>query len=55
MRQAVHFHLLNHEKHNHQVQVKSGLLATECSDMLSAFFKRRREEKKAEKLARKSK
>lgn len=49
------FSLLNHEKHNHQVQVKSGLLATECSDMLSAFFKRRREEKKAEKLARKSK
>ncbi len=47
------FSLLNHEKHNHQVQVKSGLLAAECSDMLSAFFKRRREEKKAEKLARK--
>ena len=47
------FSLLNHEKHNHQVQVKSGLLAAECSDMLSAFFKRRREEKKTEKLARK--
>ena len=40
------FSLLNHEKHNHQVQVKSGLLAAECSDMLSAFFKRRREEKR---------
>ena len=47
------FSLLNHEKHNHQVAVKSGLLAEECSDMLSTFFKRRRAEKKAEKLARK--
>lgn len=47
------FSLLNHEKHNHQVVVSSGLLAEECSDMLSAFFKRRRAEKKAEKKARK--
>ena len=47
------FSLLNHEKHNHQVVVNSGLLAKECSNMLSAFFKRRRAEKKAEKLARK--
>ena len=48
------FSLVNHEKHNHQVTVKSGLLADECSVMLSAFFKRRRAEKKAEKQARKS-
>lgn len=48
------FNLLNHEKHNHQVAVKSGLLANECSVMLSAFFKRRRAEKKAEKLAKKT-
>lgn len=47
------FSLLNHEKHNHQVSVNSGLLAQECSNMLSAFFKRKRAEKKAEKLARK--
>ena len=47
------FSLLNHEKHNHQVTASSGLLADECSNMLSAFFKRRRAEKKAEKLARK--
>jgi tRNA(adenine34) deaminase len=47
------FDLLNHEKHNHQVAVKSGLLANECSVMLSAFFQRRRAEKKAEKLAKK--
>jgi len=46
--------LVNHEKHNHQIAVKSGLLATECSAMLSAFFKRRRAEKKAEKQAKKS-
>jgi len=47
------FTLLNDEKHNHQVTVKSGLLAEECSTMLSAFFKRRRAEKKAEKQAQK--
>jgi tRNA(adenine34) deaminase len=43
------FTLVNHENHNHQIAVKSGLLAVECSAMLSAFFKRRRAEKKAEK------
>lgn len=43
------FSLLNHEKHNHQVNVQQGLLADECSSMLSAFFKRRRAEKKAQK------
>ena len=41
------FELVNHAKHNHQISVKQGLLATECSAMLSAFFKRRRAEKKA--------
>ena len=45
------FNLVNHEKHNHQLNVKEGLLAVECSAMLSAFFKRRRAEKKAEKQA----
>jgi tRNA(adenine34) deaminase len=43
------FTLVNHENHNHQITVKSGLLAVECSAMLSAFFKRRRSEKKAKK------
>ena len=48
------FALLNHQQHNHQVEVKSGLFAEECSTMLSAFFKRRRAEKKAEKQAKKN-
>ncbi|MFT5813836.1 MAG: tRNA(adenine34) deaminase [Psychroserpens sp.] len=47
------FALLNHEKHNHQVTVRSGLFADECSTMLSTFFKRRRAEKKSDKQARK--
>lgn len=46
------FALLNHQQHNHQVEVRSGLFAEECSTMLSAFFKRRRAEKKAEKQAK---
>ena len=46
------FPLLNHQQHNHQVAVKSGLFADECSSMLSAFFKRRRAEKKAQKQTR---
>ncbi|MGR6871069.1 tRNA adenosine(34) deaminase TadA [Pseudomonas sp. HK3] len=32
---------------NHNVDVLSGVLADECSDVMQAFFKRRREEKKA--------
>lgn len=48
------FNLVNHEKHNHQLNVKEGLLAVECSAMLSAFFKRRRAEKKAEKQAQRA-
>ncbi|WP_259366938.1 MULTISPECIES: tRNA adenosine(34) deaminase TadA [unclassified Colwellia] len=47
------FSLINHEKHNHQVAVTAGLLADECSTMLSTFFKRRRAVKKAEKQAAK--
>lgn len=43
------FALVNHEKHNHQIMVQSGLFATECSALLSAFFKRRRAEKKTKK------
>ncbi|WP_448564584.1 tRNA adenosine(34) deaminase TadA [Thalassotalea ganghwensis] len=41
------FNLTTHEKLNHQVFAESGVLAAECSEMLSSFFKRRRAEKKA--------
>jgi len=40
------FNLLCDEKHNHQIQLDSGVMAEECSQLLSAFFKRRRAEKK---------
>ncbi|NVK36374.1 MAG: tRNA adenosine(34) deaminase TadA [Gammaproteobacteria bacterium] len=36
---------------NHQVDVTSGVLAQACADVIQAFFKRRREEKKAGKGA----
>jgi len=34
---------------NHQVEVIGGVLAQQCSDVIQAFFKRRREEKKVAK------
>ena len=40
------FDLLADPRMNHQVEVKGGVLAQECSDKLSAFFKLRREQKK---------
>lgn len=43
--------LLQHPAFNHQVEVTSGVLAQECADQLSQFFKRRRQEKKALKSA----
>ncbi len=46
--------LLQHPAFNHQVEVTSGVLAQECADQLSRFFKRRREEKKALKQAQKA-
>lgn len=46
--------VLGHPGMNHQVNVVEGVLATECSAMLSDFFRARRLEKKALKeLARK--
>ncbi|WP_227006781.1 tRNA adenosine(34) deaminase TadA [Shewanella donghaensis] len=39
--------LVQHDDFNHQLEVTSGVLADECASQLSAFFKRRREEKKA--------
>ena len=41
------FNLVQHEKLNHQLEVTSGVMAQECSQLLSDFFKRRRQEKKA--------
>ncbi|MGS2721861.1 tRNA adenosine(34) deaminase TadA [Paraglaciecola aestuariivivens] len=38
--------LLNDERMNHQVQVTQGVLAKECGEILSSFFKQRRAEKK---------
>ena len=48
------FNLAQHEKLNHQIDVLSGLLAEECSTLLSNFFKRRRQEIKALKQSKKS-
>jgi len=41
------FNLLCDDKHNHQIEVHSGVMAEQSSQLLSAFFKRRRAEKKA--------
>lgn len=48
------FALLNDPRHNHQVAVTAGVLAEACSQQLSAFFARRRAEKKAARLAARS-
>lgn len=48
------FDLTQSEKLNHQVEVTSGVLGEECSANLSAFFKKRRDEKKQQKLAKRS-
>jgi tRNA(adenine34) deaminase len=40
------FNLVNSSQLNHQVIVESGVMAKQCSELLSAFFKRRRSEKK---------
>ncbi|QIR16118.1 tRNA adenosine(34) deaminase TadA [Shewanella aestuarii] len=45
--------LVKHPAFNHQLEVTSGVLADECGAQLSAFFKRRRAEKKALKQAAK--
>ncbi len=48
------FNLVNSPQLNHQVEVDSGLMQEECSQLLSAFFKRRRKEKKQAKQAAKN-
>jgi len=44
------FELINDPQHNHQVAVSHGVLADKCANMISEFFTRRRQEKKAAKL-----
>jgi len=46
--------LLQHPVLNHQSEIVSGVLADECANKISAFFKRRREEIKAAKKAKRS-
>ncbi|MFT5675894.1 MAG: tRNA(adenine34) deaminase [Paraglaciecola sp.] len=42
--------LLRDERLNHQVEVSSGVLAKQCADKLSSFFRNRRAQIKAHKL-----
>ncbi|OCQ51686.1 tRNA-specific adenosine deaminase [Photorhabdus australis subsp. thailandensis] len=44
--------ILRHPGMNHQIEITGGVLADECSTMLSVFFKQRREQHKALKAAR---
>jgi len=44
------FNLVEHAQLNHQIEVRSGVFASETGALLSNFFKRRRKEKKALKL-----
>lgn len=44
------FHFFDDYKMNHSIAVTGGVLQEECSQKISAFFQKRREEKKAEKL-----
>jgi len=36
---------------NHQVEITGGVLETQCAEVISSFFKRRRAQIKAAKLA----
>lgn len=40
------FNLVNSSQLNHQLEVSSNIMQEKCSQLLSAFFKRRRKEKK---------
>ena len=48
------FHFFDDYKKNHTLEITSGVLAEECSQKLSTFFQKRREEKKIEKALLKS-
>ncbi len=47
---AVHSVLavLNHPQLNHTMEIRGGVLAGRCADQVQAFFRRRREEQRAE-------
>ena len=47
------FNLVQNEQLNHNITVTKGVMAEECSALLSNFFKRRRQEIKARKKAQK--
>lgn len=46
------YHLLNDARFNHECEVTEGILAEECGQILTDFFRALRERKKAEKKAR---
>ena len=48
------FNLLENALLNHQITATDGIMTEQCSQLLSAFFKRRRSEKKALKKAQKT-
>ena len=48
------YRLLNDPRFNHECEVTEGVLAEQCGQILSDFFRALRERKKAEKLARKA-
>lgn len=43
------YNLLDDKKYNHYCKVEGGVLQEECAAILSQFFKKKREQKKAEK------
>ena len=45
------FNLVNNPQLNHQLEISSDIMQEDCSQLLSAFFKRRRKEKKQAKQA----
>lgn len=47
------YRLLNDARFNHECEVTEGVLTDECGNILTEFFKSLREQKKAEKQARK--
>jgi len=46
--------VLRHPGMNHQIEITSGVLAQACSEQLSAFFRYRRSQKKALRLAQRA-
>lgn len=48
------YHLLNDSRFNHECEVVEGVLADDCGQILTDFFRALRERKKAEKKARKN-